>query len=376
MPWKECDRMSLREEFVSLATGEGANVSELCRRFGVSRKTGYKWLARFGEEGRAGLADRSRRPRRSPQKTEGWLERAVLRIRDANPCWGGRKIRRRLQDLGHGHVPAASTITEILRRDGRIDEEASRQAAPAQRFEHARPNDLWQMDFKGHFALSGGGRCHPLSVLDDHSRFAVALRACSNEQGSTVQAELTVVFRRYGLPRAMLMDNGSPWGSDEVHRHTPLTVWLMEQGIRISHGRPYHPQTQGKDERFHRTLQAELLRGREFWDLADCQAHFDPWRDVYNTQRPHEALELAVPASRYEVSLRPFVESPRQWDYGPTATTRKVYDQGVISFRGREYKVGRPFRGRRVGLRPLDQDGRYGVYFCRTKIHEIDLREG
>jgi transposase InsO family protein len=304
------------------------------------------------------------------------MEEAVLGVRDEHPCWGGRKIRRRLVNLGKEGVPSASTITEILRRHGRIEKEASRRAAPGRRFEHARPNDLWQMDFKGHFGLTAGGRCHPLTVLDDHSRFALALHACGNEQGSTVQVVLTAVFRRYGLPWAMLMDNGSPWGNDEVHRHTPLTVWLMEQGIRISHGRPYHPQTQGKDERFHRTLEAELLRGREFSDLEDCQVHFDPWREMYNTERPHEALELAVPASRYQVSPRRFVETPVEWDYGPAAVTRKVYDQGCISFRGREHKVGRAFQGRRVGLRPLDQDGRFGVYFCRTKIHEIDLREG
>ena len=189
-----------------------------------------------------------------------------------------------------------------------------------------------------------------------------------------MQAELTCVFRRYGLPLAMLMDNGSPWGSDAEHHFTPLTVWLMDQGIRVTHGRPYHPQTQGKDERFHRTLNAELLRGRAFSDLADCQSRFDPWREMYNTERPHEALELDVPASRYQVSPREFVESPLPWDYGPGAITRKVCAKGCISLHGREHKVGKAFRGRRVGLRPLGQDGLLGVYFCRTKIHEINLR--
>jgi len=376
MPWKACDSMALRQEFVSLAMREEANISRLCVRYGISRKTGYKWLARHREMGPEGLRDRSRRPRHSPYQTCLAIERAVLEVRDAHSCWGGRKIRRFLLDRGLAEedVPAASTITEVLRRHGRITEEASRQAKPCQRFEHPRPNDLWQMDFKGHFGLRGDGRCHPLTVLDDHSRFSVALRACGNEQGVTVQAELTCVFRCYGLPLAMLMDNGSPWGSDAEHHFTPLTTWLMEQGIRVTHGRPYHPQTQGKDERFHRTLKAELLRGREFSDLADCQSRFDPWREMYNTERPHEALGLDVPASRYQVSPREFVESPVPWDYGPGAITRKVCAKGCISLRGREHKVGKAFRGRRVGLRPLGQDGLLGVYFCRTKIHEINLR--
>ena len=375
MPWRECDRMSLREEFVVLASQERASVSELCRRFGISRKTGYKWLGRYRSGGHGALLDRSRRPESTPKRTPREMEERVVDVRCRHRAWGGRKIRRWLLNRGHRAVPAASTITEILRRHGLIDEGASQKARALVRFEHAKPNELWQMDFKGHFALASGGRCHPLTVLDDHSRFALALRACGNEQAATVQQQLTGVLRCYGLPLAMLMDNGSPWGSDAHHRHTPLTAWLMEQGIRITHGRPYHPQTQGKEERFHRTLQAELLRGREFVDLEDSQRHFDPWRDEYNTQRPHEALQLAVPASRYQVSPRPYVESPALWDYGPGAVTRKVCGNGRISFRGREYKIGKPFRGRSVGLRPSDADGLYGVYFCRTQIRRIDLRD-
>lgn len=276
------------------------------------------------------------------------MEEAVLKLRDCHPVWGGRKIRRRLQDLGEDPVPAASTITEILHRHGRIDAEASRKAGAMQRFEHEAPNDLWQMDFKGHFGLRGGGRCHPLTVLDDHSRFSLGLRSCGNERSETVRGELILIFQRYGLPRAMLMDNGSPWGSDADHRHTLLTVWLMEQGIRVTHSRPYHPQTQGKDERFHRTLKAELLQGREFADLSDCQGHFDPWRDVYNTQRPHEALGLAVPASRYALSSRAFVEQPQPWDYGPGAVSEGVY--------ARHDQLSRPGVQDRQGV--LWQEGR------------------
>src|SRR5262249_28011286 len=157
---------------------------------------------------------------------------------------------------------------------------------PYQRFEHDAPNCLWQMDFKGHFATQTA-RCHPLTVLDDHSRFAVGLQACPDQRTETVKDRLTHIFRRYGLPQRMTRDNGSPWGSDADHRFTPLTVWLMRLDIRVSHSRPYHPQTQGKDERFHKTLGLELLRDRFFRDLAQAQRCFDDWRYVYNLQRPH-----------------------------------------------------------------------------------------
>lgn len=255
MPWRECSKMEARREFVSLAEVEGANVSLLCKRFGISRKTGYKWLRRSQTEAGESLADRSRRPRHTPGRTLEKMEVAVLGVRDEHPAWGGRKIRRRLQDCGERGVPAASTIGEILRRQGRLDESEAAQHRPFQRFEHAQPNDLWQMDFKGYFGLGDGTNCHPLTVLDDHSRYALGLRACDNERRETVESELREVFRCYGLPLLMLMDNGPPWGSgDWSNRYTGLVVWLLRLGVRVTHGRPYHPQTQGKDERFHRTL--------------------------------------------------------------------------------------------------------------------------
>lgn len=374
MAWKECDLMSLREEFVSLATHDGTDISELCRRYGISRKTGYKWLGRYQGEGREGLRDRSRRPKHSPNRTPSPMEEAVLKIRERHPAWGGRKIRRRLQDMGETDVPSASTVTTILRRHDRIETTATQKPGATGRFEYEFPNDLWQMDFKGHFGLRSGKRCHPLTVLDDHSRFSLGLRACDNERGTTVQRELIVIFRTYGLPRAMLMDNGPPWGMHAKHQHTELTTWLMEQGIRVIHGRPYHPQTQGKEERFHRTLKAELLRGSEFRKMSECQMRFDEWRDIYNTERPHEALGLEVPASRYRMSPRSFVDHPAVWDYGPGSEVRKIYSKGIIHFRGQEYRVGKAFRGKQVGLRPLSKDGCWGVYYCRTKIREINLR--
>lgn len=373
MPWTVCDAMSVRREFVALAGVEGANMSELCRRFGISRRVGYKWLGRYEADGEAGLADRSRRPRRSPGQTPEAMEARVLELREAHPAWGGRKLRRRLVDLGAEAVPAPSTLTEILRRKGRLDEAEGAQHKAWQRFEHKSPNDLWQMDFKGHFATEAG-RCHALTVLDDHSRYALGLAACADERTATVQGWLTAIFRRYGLPWRMLMDNGPPWGHSLEDRYTPLTVWLLRLGVAISHGKPYHPQTQGKDERFHRTLAAEVLRYERFRDLAHVQNRFDAWRQVYNHQRPHEALALAVPASRYIVSPQAFPEVLPPIEYAPGLPVRKVADKGRLSYRGRIFTLPKAFKGYPVALRPTTRDGELELLFCQHVIARLDLR--
>src|SRR6185295_14377358 len=211
MPFRERSVMDDREEFCRLAQRAGANMRELCRRWGFSPDRGYVWLRRYEREGRAGLADRSRRPLSSPGRSASDIEAKVLEVRAENPTWGGRKLRRVLIDDGMASPPAISTITDILRRHGKLDGPRAGEARDYIRFEHAAPNDLWQMDFKGHFALAKG-RCHPLTVLDDHSRFSLAIAACADERGSTVKQRLTQTFERYGLPLRILCDNGSPWG--------------------------------------------------------------------------------------------------------------------------------------------------------------------
>lgn len=374
MPWKEVSVMSQRQEFVSLAQGEETNIRELCRRFGVSPTTGYKWLRRFRDGSAAGLLDLPRRPHYSPERTPLQVERIVLAARDAHPAWGARKLRAWLLARGHERLPSPSTITAILQRRGRIDPTEGSKHRTWQRFEHQAPNQLWQMDFKGHFAL-GEGRCHPLTVLDDHSRFALGLEACADETTETVRQRLTAIFRRYGLPDRIVMDNGSPWGYDDDHHHTPLTVWLLRLGIAVSHGRPYHPQTQGKDERFHRTLKAEVLQGRSFADLAQCQRAFDPWRSVYNLERPHQALGMDTPASRYQLSCRSFPETLPPVEYGPDDLVRRVGDKGRISVRGRLFKVGKAFKGLPVAIRPAAEDGSYNVFFLTHNIAQVDLRQ-
>jgi transposase InsO family protein len=372
MPWRELSIMDQREEFVRLALAREANRSELCRRFGISRETGYKWLGRYRAEGLAGLADRSRRPQASPSRTPLAVEAEVLRIRaENNNAWGGRKIahvlRRRIDT-----VPAVSTITAILRRNGKLEERSHQHPGPYRRFERDEPNDLWQMDFKGNFA-TGRGRCHPLTVLDDHSRYALGIEACANEQDKTARQCLAAIFRRYGLPLAMLMDNGSPWGDSGGDPYTRFTVWLLRLGIRVTHGRPYHPQTQGKDERFHRSLKAEVLNGKSFGDLAQCQYAFDRWRPVYNNQRPHEALALSVPADRYRISPRRYPEELPPIEYGPGDLVRKVDISGRISFKNRVWRIGKAFRGQLIALRPTLEDGICTVHYCAHRIATIDL---
>jgi transposase InsO family protein len=376
MSWKEASVRSLRKEFVKLASQAGANVRELCRRFGISSRAAYKWMRRYQQHGEAGLEDQSRRPRQSPHRSAPEVEQVVLSVRDQHPAWGARKIGARLEALGQRPIPAASTIHAILKRQGRIDPAESAKHQPWQRFEQEAPNQLWQMDFKGHFALGTGERCHPLSVLDDHSRYALCLAACHNQQAETVQQHLTETFRRYGLPERLLMDNGSPWGDDAQTPYSVLGVWLLRLGIGVSHGRPYHPQTQGKEERFHRTLEAEVLQGRVYADFGRIGQRFDQWRDTYNHERPHEALGMAVPGSRYQISRRPFPEVLPAIEYGPADQVRKVQRTGRISFQNREVRISKAFRGYPVALRPTAQDGLWEVYFCTHKIAQIALKEG
>jgi len=370
MPWREVSIMEQRREFVELARQEGANRRELCRQFGIHPSTAYKWLRRWSEAGE--LADRSRRPRASPRRTDDAIERHILVLRDAHPAWGARKIVRCLERAGLS-PPAASTVHEILRRHGRVTAPAGGPAA-LQRFEMTAPNQLWQMDFKGWVGLADGSRCHPLTVLDDHSRYDVCLEACGNEQGSTVQSRLERTFRRYGLPEAFFVDNGGPWGDASGARWTRLRVWLLKLGIRVLHSRPYHPQSRGKNERFHRTLKAEVFALRRFRDLAEVQRAFDAWRTLYNCDRPHEALAQQVPASRYRPSPRSMPERLPQVDYDRGEIVRTVpTSKDYIRFKGRLWKVPQAFRGERVAIRPLASDGKYGIFFAAHQIADIDL---
>ena len=373
MPWKEISLMSQRLEFITMALKPGTNMTQLCKRYNISRTTGYKWLYRFVEEDIYSLEDRCRCPLHSPNKTPHKTEQAVLAIRQLHPYWGGRKIKARLSHQGYEFVPSASTITAILRRNGLLDEAEAIKNRPFKRFEYDQPNQLWQMDFKGYFSINSGN-CYPLTILDDHSRFSIGIRACTNERRSTVKNQLIQVFRTYGLPERFLVDNGSPWGSRDDFRYTKLTAWLTRLGVDISHSRPYHPQTMGKDERFHRTLKVEVLNNQVFDTIDEVQMRFDKWRNIYNLERPHEALGMDVPASRYKPSKRMYPETLPNIEYGPDDYVRKVQHKGEICFKGKKFKLGKAFVKYPVAIKPTLKDGIFNVFFCHKKIKQIDLR--
>ena len=371
MPWKAVSVMFLRKEFVTLAEVNMMSFSELCRRFNISRKTGYKWLNRYRQEGEVGLGDRSRRPHRIARRISASMEQEIVKLRKGR-YWGARKIRKRLQVLGRPAVPAASTITAVLHRHGMIDPDAPEGRKNWQRFERSAPNDLWQTDFKAPVKTLGG-HLQPLTVLDDHSRYSLCVRALESQQTVPVQDAFTEMFRLYGLPNAMLMDNGSPWGGAERRPFTVFSVWLIRLGIQVIHSRPNHPQTLGKDERFHRTLERELISRQQWRDRVHLQTALDKWREQYNFERPHDSLDLEVPASRYQPSLRPFPEQLPPIEYPDAFHVRKVQDDGSISFRGRVFKVSKAFHRYPVGLRPTQIDGTFEVMFCHQRIANIDL---
>lgn len=374
MPWKEVNVIDLRKEFVYLAKN-GETVSRLCKNFGISRKTGYKWLQRFEGRGEKGLENLSRRPVICPDRTSSVMEEAIIAVRKQHRSWGGRKIKRFLHNRGMNEVPAPSTITEILRRHGLINEAESLKRSWLQRFERQHPNDLWQMDFKGHVACPEG-RCHPLTVLDDHSRYSVILKASLNERTQTVQSYLIEAFRQYGLPNQIISDNGPPWGNQGRNPFSQLTVWLMRLGVLVSNSAPAHPETLGKDERFHRTLKAELLGESIPWRIDQAQKKFDQWRFEYNHHRPHEALNMDVPATRYRISNRPYPESLPPIEYGSSDIVRKVQDGGVVHFKGREFQVPRALVGLPVALRPRVQcDNILELYFVRQLVIVINLND-
>lgn len=374
MPWQPRDLMNTKREFVELALQEGANRRDLCRRFCISPKAGYALLNRFAAEGQAAFVERSRRPSHSPLQTPAAVQAAVLELRRQHPAWGARKICQRLRNLGHSAVPATSTVTDILRRNGLISAEASVASQAWQRFEHDHPNALWQLDFKGHFETAAG-RCNPLTLLDDHSRFNLTMAACARTDSITVENQLKRVFERYGLPARINSDNGAPWGSPGTPGQlTALDVWLIRLGLRISHSAPYHPQTNGKLERFHRSLKAEVLNGKTFDDLAQAQAAMDRWRAVYNHERPHEGIGMRTPSERYRMSPRAMPRILIPIEYGHSDQVLIVGWNGFVKFNGHKLRLSKALHRLPVAFRPdPEHDGCFDVFFSHHQFLRLDM---
>ena len=353
-----------RVEFVIRAS-RGESLTSLCREYEISRPTGYVWLRRFREQGVAGVEERSRRPHWSPRQTASWLESRVVALRQQRPDWGARKLAVLLQR--EGFTLPVITVHRVLLRHGLVlDRERRRQASG--RFERTQPNQLWQMDFKGQKGSESA--IGPLSVLDDHSRYLVALEQTGTTRLEAVRECLEGVFERNGLPEAMLMDHGVPWWSGSLQRGwTQLSVWMMKQGIRCLFSGVRHPQTQGKVERFHGALE----RARERPDAGHWldQCWLDAFRQEYNELRPHEALGMRSPASLWQPSPRAYDPNPQAWEYGKDAELRKVNTEGDIYVNDVAWKVSRALRRETIQIQRLDQ--RILVFYCNTLVREIDL---
>jgi len=385
MPFIEQSIMSQRIEFCILASKSESNMSDLCRRFNITRRTGYKWLERYLDQGLPGIEEKSRRPHTFPNQTPPHIDQYVVALRKNDQEWGSKKLHKIISNhkeqglYPYSTIPCKATITKILDRNGLIPPNRSKQSEGFERFEYDYPNELWQMDYKGYFRLLNKEICYPLTITDDNSRYNICLKACENQKEKTVKESLIYVFKRYGLPYKILTDNGSPWGTagnesaDGIRFYTTLERWLIQLNIKLIHGRPYHPQTQGKEERFHRTLKQELINYEQFRDHLHCQKRFDLWREKYNCIRPHEAIDFKAPAELYRPSSRTYPEKIDTYEYNLSDIKRKVQDKGIISFKNREIKVGKAFVGEYVALRASQENNTYEIYFCNQLIRTITL---
>lgn len=382
MPFENKSVMEQRLEFCLLATKKSMSFNMLCERFKISRPTGYKWLYRYQINGVEGLSDLSRRPKTFPSKTPKDVEDFIVKQRIEDDPWGAKKIHKILKDkqakgeYPFEKLPCKNTLTKIFERNGLICDAKRHKKQEWQRFEYEHPNNLWQMDFKGVFKLLDRSSCYPLTILDDHSRFNIGLFACKNQTHQTVKDHLIYVFRKYGLPDMILCDNGPPWGSfgqivEQPHNYTKLEKWFIRLDIHPIHGHPYHPQTQGKDERFHRTMDEELLAKKKLQNYISCQDQFDYFRDKYNCRRPHEGINFDYPVNRYSPSDRSYPEKLLPIEYKISDTIKKVGPGGKISYKSKAYKVGKAFIGEHVALRKTNDEDLYDVYFCNHKIKTI-----
>jgi transposase InsO family protein len=371
MPWRSTDVHEQRMRFVVRAASGQETMADLCREFGVSRTTGYRWRRRFQQAGSlTGVVERSRRPLHSPSRTAEGSEQRVVALRQKY-AWGAKKLEVLLRE--EGRPLTVVTINRILKRQGLVRKKDSHPPA-LQRFERSEPNQLWQMDGKGEYR-GGEASCYPLSILDDHSRYAVGLYGLRAFTAEQVYPCVVRTFERYGVPEAMLMDRGTVWwGTQNGYGLTWLSVRLIEQGIRLLYGRVNHPQTQGKVERFHRTLNEALqFRGKPR-ELGEWEEVLEEFRRVYNEQRPHEALGMQRPRERYRASPRSYQPQPREWEYGTGSIVRQLNARGFLDWEGRYWPVCEALAGRRVQIEKVGE--LLVVSYRHMYVREIDRAQG
>ena len=369
MPWKDKTVEELRKEFIE-AANTASNFSSLCREFGITRKTGYKWLKRCEESD--DLTDRSHVPHCIPGKTPEEIERIILNLRSENPGWGAKTLRKVLENNGYANLPCVRTINNILLRNGCISEAESQKRKEFIRFQRECCNELWQVDFKGDFALLDGTRCFPLDILDDCSRYCLRAEGKSNTQG--VRQSFEATFVEFGLPKAILSDNGAQFAGFKGG-YTQFERWLMDLDIIPIHGRIMHPQTQGKIERFHRTMKTELLEHRIFANLSEASVALDQWRIKYNEVRPHEALGMKCPAEVYIPSQRSYPTKIEPYEYSGLYHMIKVNNWGYLRFDNIRVFLSETMADTYLEIRPTENDS-FWVCYRNYRIAEIDAITG
>ena len=371
MPWKDKTVEDLRKEFV-LSAERTNNFSSLCREFGITRKTGYKWLERYKKGNR--LTDKSRRPGTIANKTPYEIEKLITDLRNDNPGWGAKTIKRVLENQGNENIPCVKTVNNILNRYGYISEEESLKHQPYQRFERDKCNEMWQTDFKGAFLTSDGKYCYPLDILDDHSRFLIKIKPYLNTE-NVVKSTFKAAFKEYGMPKSILSDNGGQFAGFR-HGFTQFEKWLMNLDILPIHGRIKHPQTQGKIERFHRTLNNELLKHTKFNDINDADEKLQSWRDKYNNIRPHEALDMKCPSEVYVPSERIYRDEISKYEYGGQYHVIKVNSWGYVRFDRWQVYLSETMINEYIEFRPNPHGDSFVACYRNFKIAEFDTSTG
>jgi len=370
--------MDERLKFVRDALSDRFTMSELCARYGVSRRVGYKWLARYDAEGRRGLADRSRAPHRCPHKLADPITELLVAAREAHPHWGARKL---LAYLAPRHPaiegwPAPSTAADLLARRGLV-QHRRRRRAPVHpgvvRPDTAAPNDLWTADFKGQFRTGDGAYCYPLTIADYHSRFLLTCHGLLSTETVTAKPVFERAFREFGLPVAIRTDNGVPFATQAIHGLSYLNVWWLRLGIVHQRIRPGCPQENGAHERMHRTLKRQAVKPVRATCAAQ-QRNFDAFRREYNTERPHERLGQQPPASRYRPSPRPYPERLTPLEYPGHFVVKKVTTGGTFRFRDRLLYLARAMVDQTIGLEETD-DGVWAIHFNTVLLATFDERD-
>lgn len=380
MPWKEICPVDERLRFIAaIKEDPRGNFSRLCERFGVSRAKGYKWLARYNALGPAGLEDKKPVPHECPHRTPDAVVDVILELRKKHPFDGPKKLRAMMLATTGDElvVPAASTIGDILGRHGLVRPRRARLRVPpsTEPLGHAvEPNDVWCTDFKGHFPLGDGTRCHPLTITDAVTRYLVKCEGLLQPRHLPVREQFELAFREFGLPRAMRSDNGPPFASKAIGGLSELSVWWIQLGILPERIEPGQPQQNGRHERFHRTLK-EQTASPPMATLPDQQRAFDRFRADYNDRRPHEALGQTPPAKHYEPSLRPMPDAPQPPAYGDDTVVRWVHASGMMSWKGTLLYVTDLLDKQPVGVRQIAEE-EWELHYGPVLLGYLLLRGG